>query len=87
MKHIAYNLNTGEIIITTNSFLSLLCQTRKVSRFDKKNYNVKAHWIYAHGTKADDKIRRKAELAETRQKIREFTAKIHELQNKQKGGE
>lgn len=80
MKHVAYNLNTGEVLITHGSFFYLLCQTRKISCFDKKNYNVKAHWIYAHGPSSEDKIRRKVELAESRQKI-------HELQNLQKGGE
>lgn len=86
MKHIAYNLNTGEVLITNDLFIALLCRTHNISRFDKKHYDVKAKWIYAHGRNADEKIKQKIELAETRQKIREFTAKIHELKHK-KGGE
>lgn len=85
MKHIAYNLNTGEVIITNDLFIALLCRTHNISRFDKKHYGVKAKWVYAHGRNADEKIKQKIELDKTRQKIRELTAKIHELKNEQKG--
>lgn len=87
MKHIAYSPNTGEVITTNRSFFHLLCLTHKESKFNKKHFSIKTKWIYAHGRNADKKIKRKIELERTRQKIRELTTKIHELKNKQKGGE
>ncbi len=56
MKHVAYNLITGEVI-TSNTGNELKRCVERNERWNRTNNFGKGKWVFAHGANAFDKIR------------------------------
>ena len=55
MKHIAMNITTGEVIETINGNHLKRC-VAIAEHYNRKYNGVKGKWIFAHGSKAYDKM-------------------------------
>lgn len=58
MKHVAYNIETGEVI-TTNHSNHLKRLVRKHNRWNISNNYPVGKWLFAHNEQGVDRIRRK----------------------------
>lgn len=51
MKHVAYNLATGEVVICSRA-CALRRRVAKITRWDVANGYRGHHWVFAHGKDA-----------------------------------
>ena len=58
MKHIAMNITTGEIM-ETRTGNQLKRGVAIAEHYNRKYWNAKGKWIFAHGSKAEEKIAEK----------------------------
>lgn len=62
MKHIAMNITTGEVM-ETRTGNQLKRGVAIAEHFNRKYWNVKGKWIFAHGSDAQEKIAMKMKKA------------------------
>ena len=55
MKHIAMNITTGEVM-ETNSGNHLKRCVAIAEHYNRKYWNAKGKWIFAHGSNAHEKL-------------------------------
>ena len=60
MKHIAMNIITGEIMETRSGNHLKRC-VAIAERYNRKYWGEKGKWIFAHGSKAEEKLAAKVE--------------------------
>lgn len=64
MKHVAYNIETGEIITTTKSNHLKRC-VKQANRWNVQHSYPLGKWLFAHNKQGIDRIRRQIDARTT----------------------
>lgn len=65
MKHVAYNLDTGEVITTPRSN-RLKFVVKRINNWNRRHNLPVGRWLFAHNKQGIDRIRRQIDACTTR---------------------